>query len=808
MIQKEKIIPINVEDEMKSSYIDYSMSVIVSRALPDIRDGLKPVHRRVLFGMYKLGVIYNRPHKKSARIVGEVLGKLHPHGDNSVYDTIVRLAQSWSLRYKLIDGQGNFGSIDNDPPAAMRYTEIRLNKISEEMLLDIEKETVDMQFNFDDSLKEPTVLPTRIPNLLINGVYGIAVGMATNMAPHNLKESIEAICAYIDNKNIDIDNLMLYIKAPDFPTGGIIYGYEGVKKAFHTGRGSIILRAKTHFENVDNKECIIVDEIPYQVIKSDLLIKTYTLIKEGKLEGISHIRDESGRQGMRIVYVLKHNVVPDVVLNQLYKYTPLQIFFSINNIALINGKPTKVNLKDIIKHFVNHRLEVVTRRTKYDLYKAEERYHILEGFLITLNNVDNIFKLIKNSKNYNEARNVLIREFNLSKIQSQSILDVRLHRFTNIERENLKKDHKDCKKIIEKYKEILSNESLRMQIIKNELIEIKEKYSDKRCTTINYLGSQVTTEDLISNETVVLTISNAGYIKRTYLNEYKRQARGGIGHIGANIRKFDFIKHLLIATNHQYALFFTEKGKCYWLRVFEIPEGHKTSKGRPIQNLINIEQGDKIRTCILTDDLNNKEYVNNHYIIIVTKHGIIKKTILEQYSKPRKNGINAIKIRNGDVIIQVKITKGNSHIFIASKNGMIIRFEEKKIRSLNRNSYGVKGISLYNMDFVIGMICINDFENETLLVVSEKGFGKRSNIKDYRITNRGGKGVKTIKITKKTGQLIAIDNVIDNNHLMIINKSGIAIRMSVSDIRIMGRATQGIKLINLKSNEIADITKI
>ncbi|WGH27883.1 MAG: DNA gyrase subunit A [Candidatus Bostrichicola ureolyticus] len=811
MIYKEKIIPINIEDEMKSSYIDYSMSVIISRALPDIRDGLKPVHRRVLFGMYKLGLLYNRTHKKSARIVGEVLGKLHPHGDNSVYDTIVRMAQNWSLRYKLIDGQGNFGSIDNDPPAAMRYTEIRLNKISEEMLVDIEKETVDMQLNFDDSLKEPTVLPTRIPNLLINGVSGIAVGMATNMAPHNLKESIEAIFAFIDNKDIDIDNLMHYIKAPDFPTGGIIYGYEGVKNAFHTGRGSIIIRAKTHFENIDNKECIIVDEIPYQVIKSDLLIKTYTIIKEGKLEGISNIRDESNRKGIRIVYVLKHNVVPDVVLNQLYKYTNLQIFFSINNIALINGKPTKVNLKDIIKYFVNHRIEVVTRRTKYDLQKAEERYHILEGFLITLKNIDIIFKLIKNSKNYNEACNVLMKDFNLSKIQAKSILEVRLHRLTNIERENIKNDYKDCKKIIEKYKDILSQETLRMEIIKNELIEIKKKYSDKRCTKINYLGSQVTMEDLIINEPVILTISNAGYIKRTPLNEYKPQKRGGIGNIGASLRKEDFIEHLLIATTHQYALFFTKKGKCFWIRVFEIPEGHKIYKGRPIQNLINIEPGDKISACILTDDINNKEYVKNHYIIMVTKYGIIKKTLLQQYSIPRKNGINAIKIRNGDFIKKVKIIKkDNSHILIASHNGMILRFSNKKIRTMNRNSYGIKGIKLYNDDFVVGMICINDFENETILIVSEKGFGKRSNIKDYPITNRGCKGVKTIKITKKTGKLIAIDNVLNTQHFMIIKKSGVAIRMLISDIKIMGRATQGIKLINLKSNDdqISSITKI
>lgn len=810
-MEAESIIPINIDDEIKSSYIDYSMSVIVSRALPDARDGLKPVHRRVLYSMYELGMLSNRPYKKSARIVGEVLGKFHPHGDNSVYDTIVRMAQKWSLRYKLIDGQGNFGSLDNDPPAAMRYTEIRLEKISEEMLLDIQKNTVDMKYNFDDSIKEPTVLPTRIPNLLINGVSGIAVGMATNMAPHNLKESINAICAFIDNKNITIEELMKYIIAPDFPTGGIIYGYQGVKEAFNTGKGRIVIRAKIHFENILGKECIIVDEIPYQVNKEEMIKKTINLIKENKLEGIYNIKDESGRQGLRIVYFIKNDYMRNIVLNNLYKHTQLQTFFHINNIALVNGLPVQLNIKDIINNFIDHRYDVVIRRENYELDKAKKRAHILKGYLIILNNIDNTINIIKNSNNTNNAKDILMKEFNISEIQALNTLDLRLQKLTNFEKDKIQNEYVLLKEKISYLKNILNNDSLIMKIIKDELIDISIKYSDKRYTEIDYLGTDFSIEDMITDEQVLLTISHAGYIKRTPLSEYKRQARGGIGNKGVITRDKDFLEHLLIASNHQYMLFFTEKGKCFWMRVFEIPESSKLSKGRAIQNLIKIDKNDKIRTYILTGDLNDKKYINNHYVIMITKHGLIKRSLLKNYSRPRKHGINATIIRNGDTLLEAKLTKGNSDILIAVKSGKAIRFSERKIRSMGRISSGVLGINIDHVkDSVIGMVCIDNenIELEDILVVSEKGFGKRSILKDYRITNRGGKGIKTINITKKTGKLIAIKNVINNDDLIIINKSGIIIRMSIAEIRVMGRTTQGVKLINLKEDdEIASVAK-
>ncbi|WP_238784462.1 DNA gyrase subunit A [Blattabacterium cuenoti] len=807
----EKLIPINIEDEMKSSYIDYSMSVIVSRALPDARDGLKPVHRRVLYGMYQLGIFSNNSHKKSARVVGEVLGKYHPHGDISVYDTMVRMAQKWTFRYPLIDGQGNFGSLDSDPPAAMRYTEVRMKKMSEDMLLDIKKETVDMQLNFDDSLEEPTVLPTRIPNLLINGSSGIAVGMATNIPPHNLKETIEAICAYIDNNDLSVENIMEFIKAPDFPTGGIIYGYDGVKEAFQTGRGRIVLRAKVHLEEIQERQCIIVDEIPYQVNKSEMISKTVGLMKEGKMEGIYQIRDESDRKGLRIVYVLKQNTNPNILLNNLFKYTSLQTSFNVNNIALVKGKPVQLNIKDFIRHFVSHRHDVIIRRTKYELKKFKNRVHTLIGILTTFNHLDKMIELIKKSKDQNEACDKLIEKFQLSQNQSKSILDMRLQSLTSLELEKVKKEYEELIKKIEFLKNVLIHHSMRMEIIKKELSDIKEKYKDERRTEIDYLGKEVNIEDLVENEQVVLTISHAGYIKRTSLSEYKRQGRGGVGNRGASAREFDFFKHLLIATNHQYLLFFTEKGKCFWLRVYEIPEGSKTSKGRAIQNIISIQQDDKVNAYILlSGNLTDKNYVQDHYVMMVTQKGIIKKTSLENYSRPRKDGINAIVIRQGDSLLEAILTKGNSHVFIALKSGRIIRFSEKKVRSTGRASSGVKGIHLKNeKDAVIGMVCVEENEKGHLLVVSEKGFGKRSNLKDYRITNRGGKGIKTINITQKTGNLISIKHVTDQDDLMIIKKSGIIIRISVSDIRVMGRATQGVRLINIKKNdEIADVEKV
>lgn len=809
----EKLIPINIEEEMKSAYIDYSMSVIVSRALPDVRDGMKPVHRRVLFGMYELGVMSNRAYKKSARIVGEVLGKYHPHGDKSVYDTMVRMAQPWALRYLMVDGQGNFGSVDGDDPAAMRYTEARLQKLSEEMLADIDKETVDFQLNFDDTLQEPKVLPTRIPNLLINGSSGIAVGMATNMAPHNLTEAIDGTIAYIENNDISIDELIQHVKAPDFPTGGIIYGYSGVKEAFETGRGRIVMRAKTNFETVQGRDCIIVSEIPYQVNKADMIAKTADLIKEGKLEGISEIRDESDRKGMRIVYVLKMDAVPNIVLNLLFKHTALQSSFSVNNIALVNGRPEQLNLKDLIKHFVNHRHDVVVRRTQYELRKAEERAHILEGYMKvigTQDDLDRAIKIIRESATPDDARVGLMEAFELSEIQAKAILELRLRTLTGLEIDKIRSEYEELMKTIDYLKEVLESYDLRMKIIREELEEIKEKYGDERRSDIDYAGGDMNIEDLIPDEEMVLTISHLGYIKRTPLTEYRKQSRGGVGNRGATTRDEDFLEYMVVATNHQYMLFFTEKGKCFWMRVFEIPEGSKTSKGRAIQNLINIEPDDKVRAYIRTHDLMDSEYVNNNYVIMVTKKGIVKKTSLEAYSRPRVNGINAITVREGDQLLEAKLTDGNSEIMIASLSGKAIRFEDEKVRPMGRTASGVRGINLGSDDNeVIGMIVIRDKENETVLVVSEKGYGKRSSIEDYRITNRGGKGVTTLNVTDKTGKLIAIQSVTDNDDLMIINKSGVTIRTGVAEMRVMGRATQGVRLINLKKNdEIAAVAKV
>lgn len=808
----EKLIPINIVDEMKSSYIDYSMSVIVSRALPDVRDGLKPVHRRVLYGMYGLGVFSNRKYLKSARIVGDVLGKYHPHGDSSVYDAMVRMAQSWSLRYPLVDGQGNYGSMDGDPPAAMRYTEARLKKISDEILSDLDKETVDFQNNFDDSLQEPKVLPTRVPALLVNGTSGIAVGMATNMAPHNLTESINAICAYIDNNEITIDELMQHIIAPDFPTGGIIYGYDGVRDAFHTGRGRIVLRAKVSFEQIGNRDAIIVSEIPYQVNKAEMIARTAELVKEEKIPGIYEIRDESDRKGFRIVYELKMDAIPNVVLNLLYKYTSLQTSFSVNNIALVAGRPQQLNLKEIIHYFVEHRHEVIIRRTEYELKKAKERAHILEGFMKVIGTQDALDKaisIIRHSANPQEAKTGLIEEFELSDIQAQAILDLRLARLTGMELDKIREEYEEIMNLIKRLEDILATPALQYEIIKNELIEIRDKYGDERRTEIDYAGGEMNIEDFIPNEQVVLTISHAGYIKRTPVNEYKVQSRGGVGNRGATTRDADFLEYIVAATNHQYMLFFTEKGKCYWLRVFEIPEGSKTAKGRAIQNLINIEPDDKIKAYLRTDDLKNTEYVEKMSVVMITKNGTIKKTSLEAYSRPRVNGINAIEIREDDQLLGARLTDGTSEIMIATKNGKCIRFPEEKVRSVGRTSIGVKGITMEDNDEVIGMIAISDKENETVLVVSENGYGKRTAVEDYRITNRGGKGVITLNITDKTGQLIAINNVTNEHDLMIINKSGVAIRMSVEEMRVMGRNTQGVRLINLKGNDaIAAIAKI
>lgn len=807
---EDRIVQIDIEEEMKSAYIDYSMSVIVSRALPDVRDGLKPVHRRILFGMMELGVRHNTPYKKSARIVGEVLGKYHPHGDTAVYDTMVRMAQEWSLRYQLVEGQGNFGSVDGDSPAAMRYTEARLRRVSEEMLSDIDKETVDFRLNFDDTLQEPTVLPTRIPNLLVNGSSGIAVGMATNMAPHNLTEVVDGIIMYIDNADVEMEELLKVVKAPDFPTGGIIYGYEGVKSAFETGRGRIVIRGKTTLEtNANGKEMIVATEIPYLVNKADMIKRTADLINEKKIDGISDIRDESDRNGMRVVYELKRDAIPNVVLNNLYKQTPLQSTFSVNNIALVNGKPELLNLKDLIQNFVDFRHEVVVRRTQYELRKAEERAHILEGLIIAINNLDEVIALIRKSRTPEDARNGLIKNYELSEIQAKAILDLRLQKLTGLEIDKLREEHAEVMALIEKLKEILEKKEMRMQIIKDELLEVKDKYGDERRSEIEYAAEDFKIEDMIPDEEVVVTISHVGYIKRTPLNEYRRQGRGGTGSRASSTRDEDFLEHLFVATTHNYLLVFTEKGKCFWMRVFEIPEGQKNSKGRPIQNLINIEPDDKVKAYIRVKDLKDEEYLENNFIVMATKKGTIKKTTLEAYSRPRSNGINAINIREGDELLEARLTSGSDEILIALKSGRCIRFNEEKVRPMGRTASGVRGITLAGKDDeVIGMIIAKD-ESSTILVVSENGYGKRSALDDYRVTNRGGKGVKTLNITEKTGNLISIRMVSDGDDLMIINKSGILIRISVSDLRIMGRATQGVRLINIKSGDsIAAVAKV
>ena len=805
----EKLIPINIEDEMKSAYIDYSMSVIVSRALPDVRDGLKPVHRRVLYGMHDLGVKSSSAHKKSARIVGEVMGKYHPHGDSAIYDTMVRMAQDWSLRYMLVDGQGNFGSVDGDSPAAMRYTEARMQKISEEMLSDIDKETVDYKLNFDDTLKEPTVLPTKIPALLVNGASGIAVGMATNIPPHNLTEVINGSLEYIKDNSIDINALMEFVKAPDFPTGGIIHGYEGVKDAFQTGRGKIVLRGKAEFEEVDGKESIIVTEIPYQVNKADMIKKIADLVNDKKLDGISTIRDESDRNGMRIVFILKRDAIPNIVLNKLYKYSSLQSSFSVNSIALVKGRPQMLNLKDKIKHFVDHRHDVVVRRTKFELKKAEERCHILEGLITASDNIDEVIEIIKASENAENAKQNLIKKYNLSEIQSKAIVEMRLRQLTGLEQDKLRGEFEEIKKIIKDLNNILSNKELRMKIISDELIEIRDKYGDERRSIIEYSGGDLSIEDMIPDKKVLITISHAGYIKRTSLTEYKIQNRGGVGQKASTTRNEDFLEDLFVGSNHQYMLFFTQKGKCFWMRVYEIPEGSRTAKGRAIQNLINIEQDDKVKAFICTKDLKDEDYINNHFVIMTTKKGQVKKTSLEQYSRPRVNGINAITIKEGDELLEAKLTNGNSQVMLALKSGKAIRFEEAKTRPMGRNASGVRGIRLqHDKDEVIGMVSVNDMESN-ILVVSSNGYGKRSKLEDYRLTNRGGKGVKTISITEKTGDLVAIKNVDDSNGLMIINKSGIAIRMAVENLRVMGRATQGVKLINIKDGDsIAAVAKV
>jgi len=818
MSEGEKLIPINIEDEMKSAYIDYSMSVIVSRALPDVRDGLKPVHRRVLYGMYDLGVTSRSAHKKSARIVGEVLGKYHPHGDTSVYDAMVRMAQEWSMRYLLVDGQGNFGSVDGDSPAAMRYTEARMRKISEDIMADIEKETVDFQLNFDDTLYEPKVMPTRVPTLLVNGATGIAVGMATNMPPHNLTEVINGTLAYLDNNDIEIDELMTHIKAPDFPTGGVIYGYEGVREAFKTGRGRIVMRAKVGFEEVDGRECIIVTEIPYQVNKAEMIKRTADLVNDKKIEGIANIRDESDRNGMRIVYILKRDATPNVVLNTLYKFTSLQSSFSVNNIALVKGRPQMLNLKDMIHYFIEHRHDVVVRRTRFELRKAEERAHILEGLIIASDNIDEVIAIIRGSKNTEEAREKLIERFNLSDIQARAIVEMRLRQLTGLEQDKLRAEYDELMKLIEHLKALLADVDLRTNLIKEELEEIREKYGDERRSTIEYSGGDVSIEDLIADENVVITISHAGYIKRTNLTEYKTQNRGGVGQKSAGTRDQDFLEHMFVATNHQYMMFFTQKGKCFWMRVYEIPEGSKTAKGRAIQNLVNIESDDKVKAFICTQDLKDKDYINSHNLVMVTKQGQVKKTSLEKYSKPRVNGVAAITIKEGDELLEAKLTNGESQIILAVKSGKLVRFEETKTRPMGRTASGVRGITLKDdTDEVIGMVTVDkENVNDTqILVVTENGYGKRTKLVDddgedvYRITNRGGKGVKTLNITEKTGKLISISNVTDADDLMIINKSGLTIRMAIEDLRVMGRATQGVRLINLKGKDsIAAVTKV
>ncbi len=810
MSEGEKIFKVNIENQMKTAYIDYSMSVIVSRALPDVRDGLKPVHRRVLYGMYDLGILSNRGYKKSARIVGEVLGKYHPHGDSSVYDTMVRMAQEWSLRYPMVDGQGNFGSIDGDSPAAMRYTEARLQKIAEEMLADIDKDTVDHQLNFDDSLKEPTVLPARIPNLLVNGTSGIAVGMATNMPPHNLNEVVDGCIAYIENNDITIDELMKFIKAPDFPTGGKIYGYDGVREAYETGRGRVVMRGDAEIEEDDNgKSRIIVTAIPYQVNKAEMIKKTADIVNDKKIEGIADIRDESDRNGMRIVYELKREAMPDVVLNKLYQMTALQTSFSVNSIALVKGRPQMLNLKDIIMHFINHRHEVLIRKTRYELAQAEKRAHILEGLLKALDHIDEIIATIRASKTPDEARIALMERFEFSEEQAKAILAMRLQALTGLEREKLQAEFDELMRLIEYYKSILSDEVLRMEIIKDDLKEIKEKYGDETRTEIEYSAQDFRLEDTIPNEEVIVTISKLGYIKRTLLRDYRVQARGGRGAKGSKTRQDDFIEHIFTAQMHNYMLFFTEKGKCFWLRVFEIPEGTKTSKGRAIQNLIRIDKDDTVRAFINVKELKNKEYVDNNFIILCTKKGIIKKTSLEAYSRPRQNGINAITIREDDFLLEARMTNGENVVMLALRSGRAIRFSEQKVRAMGRNASGVRGISLANdADEVVGMVCV-DSEEFNILVVSENGYGKRSLLEDYRETNRGGKGVKTITVSEKTGSLIAIKSVQDDSDLIIITRSGILIRMSVADLRVMGRATQGVRLINLRDDDqIAAVTTV
>ena len=809
MLDNEKLIPINIEDEMKSAYIDYSMSVIVSRALPDVRDGLKPVHRRVLFGMHELGIRSGGAYRKSARIVGDVLGKYHPHGDTSVYDAMVRMAQEWSLRYLLVDGQGNYGSVDGDSPAAMRYTEARMQKISEDILADIDKETVDQELNFDDTIYEPTVLPTRIPTLLINGASGIAVGMATNIPPHNLSEVIDGINLFISNNDVEIEDLIKVVKAPDFPTGGIIYGYEGVKEAFMTGRGKVVIRGRAVIEEIDNRECIVVDQIPYLTNKADMIRKTAELINDKKIEGISSIRDESDRKGMRIVYILKRDAIPNIVLNKLYKFTQLQSSFSVNSIALVKGRPKLLNLKELISNFVEHRHDVVVRRSKYELKKAEERAHILKGLIVASDNIDRVIELIRSSENTESAKKSLQDQFELTEIQAKAIVEMRLRQLTGLEQEKLRDEFDELNKTIERLKNILSNKDLRMDIIKDELTVVKDKYGDERRSIIDYTGGNFSVEDMIPNEKVVVTISHAGYIKRTSLSEYKLQNRGGVGQKASTTRNEDFLEHLFVGTNHQYMLFFTQKGKCFWMRVYEIPEGSKTSKGRAIQNLINIEQDDKVKAFINTHDLKDSDYINNHYVIMATKKGQVVKTSLEKYSRPRANGINAINIKDDDELLEAKLTTGNSQIMLAVKSGKAIRFEEDKTRPLGRGASGVRGIKLKNqLDEVIGMVSVSDV-NSDILVVSENGFGKRSSLDDYRITNRGGKGVKTISITEKTGNLVALKNVSDDDDLMIIKKSGVAIRMSVSDLRVMGRATQGVKLVKIKEEgAIAAVAKV
>ena len=809
MNEGEKLISINIEDEMKSAYIDYSMSVIVSRALPDVRDGLKPVHRRVLYGMHELGVRSNSAYKKSARIVGEVLGKYHPHGDTSVYDTMVRMAQEWSLRYMLVDGQGNFGSVDGDSPAAMRYTEARMRKIADEMLADIDKDTVDHQLNFDDTLKEPTVLPARVPNLLVNGAAGIAVGMATNMPPHNLSEVIQGTIAYVRDRDISIEGLMQHIKAPDFPTGGTIYGYDGVREAFETGRGRVVIRGKAVIEEVQGKESIVVTEIPYQVNKADMIKKTWDLVNDKKIEGISAIRDESDRNGMRVVYVLKRDAIPNIVLNMLYKYTALQSSFSVNNIALVKGRPQLLNLKDMIHHFVEHRHEVVIRRSQFELNKAEERAHIVEGLIIASDNIDKVIAIIRGSANVEEAREKLTVTFKLSEAQAKAIVEMRLRQLTGLEQDKLRGEYDELMATIADLKDILDREERRMDIIVEELEEVVSKFGDERRSQIDYSGGNFRIEDMIPDEQVVITISHAGYIKRTPLAEYKIQNRGGVGQKASATRNEDFLEDIFVGTNHQYMLFFTQLGKCYWLRVFEIPEGSRASKGRAIQNLIQIENEDRIKAVICTQDLKDEDYVNSHYVIMATKQGVVKKTVLEQYSRPRQSGINAITIREGDEMLEAKLTTGSSQVILGLKSGKAIRFEESKTRPMGRNASGVRGITLANeKDEVIGMVAVNNLE-ENILVVSEKGYGKRSELEDYRITNRGGKGVKTLTITEKTGNLVAIKSVTDADDLMIINRSGVAIRMSVEDLRVMGRATQGVKVINLRADdEIAAVAKV